>query len=284
MLKVTVAASHGSGEINEDVVGFCGSAVWVIDGATGVGASLLEAPSDAAWLARRADRELHAALSSEPDLPTVDLLRRVMSACRESLETERVRMANGAHEHPSAAFAMVRHHAGRVEFSTLGNCRIVYRHEGTVRLFGTTPLAEIERRTIELARQCMDEDPTITPAMLRDKLLPQLRANRSLMNRPDGYWVLGIEPAAADHLDRLTVPACDGDAFALASDGFLRLIEVFEVASPADLLAMDNDDAFAAALDKLRALENLEGSCHRHPRVKVHDDATFAHCRIVEES
>lgn len=284
MLSVTVAASHGAGEINEDVVGFCGSAVWVIDGATGVGANLLEAPSDAAWLARRADRELHATLLSDPDLPTVDLLRRVMSACREALETDRVRGAAGAHEHPSAAFALVRHYAGEIEFTTLGDCRIAYRHDDTVRLFGATPLAEIEGRTIELARQCMVEYPTITPAMLRDKLMPQLRANRSLMNRPDGYWVLGTEPEAANHLDRLVISACNGDAFALASDGFLRLIELFEVASPADLLAIDNDDAFAAALENLRALEDLEGSCHRYPRVKVHDDATFAHCRIVEES
>ncbi len=93
--------------------------------------------------------------------------------------------------------------------------------------------------------------------------------------------MLGTDPDAADHLDQITLPVRGGETFALASDGFLRLVELFEVASPADLLAIDNNDLFSSWLGKLRALEGAERSCHRYPRVKVHDDATFAHCRVV---
>jgi hypothetical protein len=283
MLKVTVAASDASGPVNEDVVGSHGAAVWVIDGATGIGASLLECQSDAAWLAQRADRELQALLTATPEMPTVDLLGRVMSACRDAFFEQWVGDDHGTHLHPSAAFAMVRQIGGDVEFSTLGDCRIAYRLDGTAQLFGTSGLAEVEARTLELTRRCLQKDPDITPEALRDRLLPQLRANRRLMNQPDGYWVLGTEPAAAFHLDRLVVPARVGETFALASDGFLRLIEVFGAASPDDFLAMDDDAKFRRALRMLRDLEGEERSSHRYPRVKVHDDATFAQCCVVEE-
>lgn len=58
MLKVNVSATRGAGSVDEDVVGCCGDAAWVIDGATGVGDPLLAGVSDAAWFANRVDAEL----------------------------------------------------------------------------------------------------------------------------------------------------------------------------------------------------------------------------------
>ena len=283
MLKIEVAASDGAGSVNEDVVGAHASAVWVIDGATGVGPGLLDVPSDAAWFAGRVDRELRSQLKQDAELPTAELLRRVMEACRAALEEEGVRRPQGAHELPSAAFAMVRQMGRDIEFSTLGDCRIAYRTSGVAHLFGTTGLTEIEGLTIGLARRYLQEDPDITQSALREKLMPQLQVNRRSMNVPGGYWVLGTDPIAAANVDRLTLPARAGDTFTLASDGYLRLIELFEVASVEDLLAIDSLDSFTIWLSRLRELEAGERSCHRHPRVKVHDDATLAHCRVIEE-
>ena len=63
MLRIDVALSDGQGPVNEDAIGHHGNAAWVIDGATGIGPSILDAPSDAAWLAQTANRLLAEALA-----------------------------------------------------------------------------------------------------------------------------------------------------------------------------------------------------------------------------
>lgn len=284
MLKVDVAASDGQSAINEDVVGHCATAAWVIDGATGVGAALLEEPSDAAWLAQTASRILHETLCASPDQPTVDIMRSVMATCANALEEHCIRPADGPHEHPSAAFAMVRIIDGHVEFTTLADCRVAYvDHAGESRLFGTTPLEAIEARTIALAERIMRETPGIAADDLKAQLMPVLRENRRLMNKEGGYWVLGTDPAAADHLDQTRFPVRPGQRFALASDGFLRLIELFAVATSRDLIDIVTPDGWTDWLGRLRAIEREQGSQQRFPRVKIHDDASFLSCIHIGE-
>lgn len=284
MFRINIAASQGAGAVNEDVVGHVSDAAWVIDGASGVGGALTGAPSDAAWFAQQASRELAAALATQGGCSTGTILRHVMERCRAAFQGVALRSPEGAHELPSAAFAMVRLVEGRVEFTTLGDCRIIHAGEdGRARVFGETALAAIEARTLDAARRILAAEPDISPAGLRDRLMPQLRVNRRLMNRPDGYWVLGLDPDAADHVDTASVPIGAGGRFGIASDGFLRLTEIFDIATPEDLLAVDSEAAFARRMAELRAVEAALGSLGDYPRVKVHDDASFVHLNITGE-
>lgn len=276
MLRIDVAASDGQAAVNEDVVGYCGTAAWVIDGATGIGETLLDGASDAAWLARTADQALRESLDADPGQPTVDLMRGVMATCRDRLERAAIRDADGDHEHPSAAFAMVRVIDGTIEFATLGDCRIAYiDSRGEARLFGVTAMEALEAKTIALAASILDTEPDISADAFKAKLLPQLRSNRRLMNTPEGYWVLGTNPSAADHMDQAAFELEHGQRFALASDGFLRLVELFGASSPADMLSISTHDQWRGALERLRALEREPDSRRRYPRVKMHDDASF---------
>lgn len=275
-MKIYVAATDSRAAVNEDVVGHQGDAAWVIDGATGIGAALLDAPSDASWLARTADAALRTLLAGDPDLPTRELVRSVILMCRDALAADAVRDAKGPHEHPSAAFTMLRRIGDTVELVSLADCEVIYRDAaGEAQRFSSTSFEEVEGRTLALTRELLAADPDLTPALLVERLMPQLQANRTLMNRPGGYWVLGTEPAAADNLAVLTLPAVPGQRFALASDGFMRLTELFALATPADLLDIGSDAEWEIWRDRLRAIEAAPRSCHLYPRVKVHDDATF---------
>ncbi len=281
MLRVTGSWSQGSGAVNEDVVGHCEGAAWVIDGATGLGANLIAGPSDAAWIATCADRELRAGFTRDSARSTPDILREVMAACRDAFAAACGRAAAAPHELPSAALALIRQVPDGIECATLGDCRIVYRDtDGAARLFGTTNLTTFEARTIAMAEHFLAEAPDVDPLDLRALLLPQLQENRRMMNVPGGYWVLGTDPAAADHCDVAVVPAVPGDCFALASDGFLRLIELFAVATPADFLAIETLAGFDQRLEQLRTLERAPYSCRSFARVKVSDDASFVHCSV----
>lgn len=279
MLKITLAASDGPGKINEDAVGFCGNAAWVIDGATGVGTGLLDEPSDAAWLARTANDALSIVLSQQPDIPTRDVLREVMKRCRDELARQSIRPAQPEDHLPSAAFAMVRIIDGFVEFTTLADCRIAALNEaGEAQLFGSSLLDAIEGRTIALAAEILRSDPLIPTEALKAELMPHLQRNRTLMNQPNGYWVLGTDPAAADHVWQQRIPLSVGQRFAIASDGFLRLIELFDAASAADMLTIKGEPGWKNWLDQLRALERQEGSRQRFPRVKPEDDSSLVLC------
>lgn len=283
MLRIEIAATDHQGAVIEDVVGHCGNAAWVIDGATGIGASLLEEPSDAAWLAQTASRLLADVLRAQPAMPSVDVLRTVMAQCREALLRQRVREPEGHHELPSAAFAMVRVIDGVAEITALADCRVVAADaDGVVRLWGSSALDAIEGRTLAALREILAEDPAITPDVLKERLMPGLVANRRLMNREGGYWVLGTEPAAADHVWQARLPLRPGQRFAIASDGFLRLTDLFGVADPADLLAIRNAAEWRRWIDALRALERAPGTLRRFARVKPHDDASLVVCRWEE--
>ncbi|MBO9723186.1 MAG: protein phosphatase 2C domain-containing protein [Novosphingobium sp.] len=279
MLRIEIAASDGQSEVNEDCVGYQGDAAWVIDGATGLGTALLDAPSDAAWLARTANDLLIQILVEQPNIPTADLLRSVMTDCAEALASQQVRPASGVHEHPSAALAMVRVMDGVAEFTTLADCRIAASEPGREpRLFGSSALDAIEAQTIEAMKAILAEEGDLGPEALKERLLPGLRENRRLMNREGGYWVLGTEPAAADHLWQWRMPVRPGQRFVIASDGFLRLVELFAAATPANLLSISGPDDWAHWLKRLRELEGEPDSLHRFPRVKLRDDASLVIC------
>lgn len=284
MLKVNVSATQGAGPVNEDVAGHCGDAAWVIDGATGVGEPVLFGASDAAWFANRVNVVLGDILRDRPAIATRDLLIETIVACRAAFECAAPRGPLDAAAFPSAAFAMVRQMGDSIEFTTLGDCRVAYRAaDGSARLFGGTALAPFEERSIALAVELRRANPAIDPVTLKEALFPHLRETRRLMNQTGGYWILGIDPAAADHVDRMVVEAKPGDGFALASDGFLRLVEVFGVAAAADLLAIDTGQHFDAQLKRLRALESEPGSLTGYPRIKRHDDVSFVQCEYRVE-
>lgn len=279
MLKVNVCASQGAGPVNEDAAGRCGNAVWVIDGATGLGDPLADAVSDAAWFARRVDLALGDILHDRPATSTPDLLRETIALCRTGFEQAAQRLPSDAADLPSAAFAMVRQIDDSIEVTTLGDCRVAYRGaDGLARLFGGTALAPFEARSIALADALRRADPAIDSAGLKQALRPHLRETRRLMNQPGGYWILGFDPAAVDHIDCMVVQPKAGDSFALASDGFLRLVEIFGMVSIDDLLAMSTPEAFDAQLLRLRAIEGEASSLTAYPRIKRHDDVSFVHC------
>ena len=279
MLRIDVVASAGQSRVNEDVVGYQGDAAWVIDGATGVGASLLDAPSDAAWFAQTASRTLADVLRESPALPTIEVLREVMARCGRALAQQQVREADGAHELPSAAFAMVRIIDGEAELTTLADCRIAARDtDGAARLFGASALDAIEARTIAAMQAILASEPEIAVDDLKARLMPGLRENRARMNTEGGYWILGVDPAAADHVWQARLPLAAGRRFALASDGFLRLAELFDVIDAAGLLQIANEADWTTWLTRLRELE-VRPDCLRHyPRVKLHDDASLLVC------
>jgi hypothetical protein len=65
-----------------------------------------------------------------------------------------------------------------------------------------------------------------------------------------------------------------GAPVVLATDGFLRLCDLFDHRDPAGLVAAVANGETAALLMELRRLEREDSEGQLHLRVKTHDDAT----------
>src|SRR3546814_12283989 len=94
------------------------------------------------------------------------------------------------------------------------------------------------------------------------------------MNVDGGYWVLGLQMEAIERADRAELPAGDW-AIALASDGFLRLADMFAHLGASDLLSIENRAEFEKCYSDIRNLYQAEGSLRRHPRAHLSPDATL---------
>ncbi|TWB37079.1 protein phosphatase 2C domain-containing protein [Nitrospirillum viridazoti] len=276
MLQVCALISDAGGPLpNEDAAGHHGDWAWVIDGATGVSGATIEGLSDAAWFARAVDQTLRRVLPDSGHLPTDAVLRRVVEDCTQAFAQATRDVPRAWHERPSAAFALLRRLGERLEMTTLGDCQIIHRAEdGQARVFGASAIPAFEERTLAAARRALDEAPDLTPAGLWDQVVDQLRANRRCMNAGGGYWVLSTDTDALAHVDRATIPV-DGGPVALASDGFLRLIDMFGRATAADFLGLDDQAKAESALRDLRRIEAADDPHHGHLRLKRSDDASF---------
>jgi hypothetical protein len=274
-LEICASASDPGGAINEDRVGRTGDCAWVIDGATGVGNGLTKGPSDAAWFARTVDEAFQEFLPQNSELPTADVLRLVVRRCHKLLGLEAQGEPADRSEYPCGAIALVRVRASGLELTTLGDCRIVYRDPcGAVRFFGSSRIEIFERRTLDLAARLLRDNPRLEPDELRRRLGPQMRENRQSMNVPSGYRVLSVDEEAIDHLDQTVIPNT-GASLAIASDGFLRLVDLFHAVQLADLLEIRDDAGVQSHLKNLRQIEADDPQCRVFLRVKPSDDASF---------
>jgi hypothetical protein len=100
------------------------------------------------------------------------------------------------------------------------------------------------------------------------------RALRRTRNRPGGYWVAAADPQAASQAVTGTLPAKSLQRAVLLSDGASRLVDLFELATWEELLALLDENGSDELLRQVRAAEATDPEGRRWPRTKRSDDAT----------
>jgi len=110
---------------NEDAFGHGLAHAWVIDGATGVADDeLLDAPSDAHWLAREASAYF-AAHAEQHGSDLTGLTRSAIEELARRFEAGRRREPKGRYELPSAAMTLVHSDGARLRCANFADCRLV---------------------------------------------------------------------------------------------------------------------------------------------------------------
>lgn len=259
----TVSEAGRAGRPNEDGVGTAGRFAWIIDGATGLGEPLLDAPSDAAWLTAVLHRTLSEGAAAAPDAPA--LLAQAAHEAERRFRAERTRPPAERYEIPTAAVLLAGVANGAVEIVELGDCAVYIESDGALARYGGTE----EGRALERAnaRRTMAGGSGRTA-----EVLELLRAVRNKANTAEGYAIFAPEAGCIARARRHVHRAGRGEALFL-TDGFEAAIEDYGLYTPRSLFAAARTD-LAAPLATLREVERGDPRCVRFPRFKPSDDAT----------
>jgi hypothetical protein len=259
--------------VNEDGIGLRGSFAWVIDGATGLSdEQLTSRGSDAAWLAGLIGDRLMDLAGEEGDAVLSRLEADIHSIFRET--TAHVPEVGDRHA-PSACLGLVEAHPGeggqvRVQGRFLGDViALVPTERGVVR-WTDERAKPFEKKTLA-ALGAREHAPGSIPEAVKRQILE----NRTKLNRPDGYWVVNpLRPWAGREL-RFEAQVKPGEPIVLATDGFMRLVDVFGAYSDTALHARLAAGKGPDLMQELRERERNDLLAAAYPRVKTHDDATF---------
>jgi hypothetical protein len=251
------------GEPNEDAAGAASRAAWIVDGATGIsGSNVTNEASDAAWLAGQLHNQL-TVQGDAPDLPTLE------ASVAAAFDPFAARLDGGDHLAPSACLGLVTAGpGGHLRGALLGDVTILLPINGQIERWTDERAKPFERLTFAT----LGED---LGAAISDTTRRQIMSNREKMNHDGGYWVVQpLRPWAKNALS-FEARVDPGAMIVLASDGFMRLVDLFGAYSDESLHAALAGGGGEALMQELRERENRPDSMRLHRRVKIHDDATF---------
>lgn len=264
----------GSSPFNEDMTGSAGSHAWIIDGSAFFsGAARTEQQSEGAWLAQRVDEILRSNVRDEAPLSEIAAtLEATVTRDYAALGDGQPERVGG--EGPSAVLGLLRlsptGQSRRIEGVVIGDVSIIIRDGQRMARWTDPSAGPFEARTIAAAGTGLrrEGEPISAPA------LAQIHENRRFLNRPDGYWAVHPGLPWRGGLRSFVTTVSPTATVLLASDGFMRLVDVLKRYDEAGLMQAVVSDGAAALVDELRRLESGDPRTERFNRVKIHDDAT----------
>jgi len=265
--------TDGIAAVNEDLIGQGHCSLWVLDGATGLAREpLLPGRSIARWFVEAVDKHLIETEDPE-DIP--NWIQCALCRVRDDFSSLVPKPPADHYEFPSAGLALLTVRDSEVSFSVLGDCRIlVQRLDGRIDTLLGSPRIEALDEEVVSSMVEVQRTGVLDYREVRRRVLPLLRRNRALMNRPDGYWVLGLEPEAARHLTTQSLPKQEVNRALLVSDGFYRLVDTFQRFSDRELVEAAASLGLKELFSNLRCLEARDPNCLHYPRLKPSDDAS----------
>lgn len=263
---------------------------WIIDGMTPLYPKdqqfLRAEPSDAFWAAQTLNLLFRDAAREGRDPGSIAFFEAVLHGFRNRFASE----ANLDHatlntirraQLPCAAgiWTHFRPHDRRILTVRASDCEAHILTDDGV-LFSN---ADREEKLKEFQSNAATAAQTRRFSLDDTKALEVLRAARDRINQ-GGNWCFSLHPEAARHFDRrdFCLGKNGGATLLLASDGFLRLVDVFEAYNHQSLIhaAGPKGKGLSALVAELRDLENNAIAQGDRRQVKGHDDAAALVLRI----
>lgn len=267
-LALGTSPSAPDGE-NEDFASAAPGAAVLLDGAGTAGAET-GCVHGVAWFSGTLGALLLRTLTARPAWSLAECLAdsiRVVRSFHEDVCDLEYRAS------PTSTVVAARARDGKLEYLVLGDSSLLLaERSGNSSVVTDRRLDEAGARL----RGAVDELPTGSPE--HAAALAQYRdALASLRNQPDGFWIAGPDPLAAEHALTGTVPLDSLASVTLLSDGATRLVDRFGLASWDEALAVLDSAGPDELIRRTREAEDGDPLGRRWPRGKAHDDATILH-------
>jgi predicted aconitase with swiveling domain len=259
----------GPGRENEDFAAAAPGAAVLLDGAGAAGAET-GCTHGVAWFSATLGGLLLSTIAGQPGRSLSSCLSDAIKAVR-SLHEDGCDLDYRAS--PTSTVVAVRAGAATLEYLVLGDSSLL--------------LADQDRETAVVTDRRLDEvgkrlrgpvDALPTGTAEHAAALAQYRhALTKLRNRPDGFWIAGPEPDAAEHALTGSVPLESLASVTLLSDGATRLVDRFGLTTWQETLAVLGSSGPEELIRRVREAEASDPAGRRWPRGKAHDDATAIH-------
>ncbi|SMF70998.1 Protein phosphatase 2C [Streptomyces sp. Amel2xC10] len=233
-MRVTLDSQPGQpdqpGRDNEDFAAVAPGAAVLLDGA-GVAGAETGCTHGVAWFSATLGGLLLSAVTAHPVRPLADCLADAINGVR-ALHGGMCDLVHRAS--PTSTVVAVRVGVDAVEYLVLGDSTLLLAdRDGKVTAVTDRRLDDVGKRL----RGPVDALPTGTPEHAR-ALAEYRDALTGLRNRPDGFWIAGPDPRAAECALTGTAPRTSLASVSLLSDGATRLVDRFELESWEGLLSV----------------------------------------------
>jgi hypothetical protein len=272
-LRLVETVAHAGKTVSEDLFQHTARAVWILDGATGIGPSVIEgAPSDPYWLVHAANDALKAIWDDEA--PTETLCARAAEQVIAAFAGVVRQPPPPPIDRPTACLLIARLWRDRLELSTVGDCWLIHAGAHGVSDFG----AKIDDAVAAPVRDALARFKAagVSHADLLELLLPFEREVRAKANADGGYGIVDLTTRWPTRMQQRLVEVSPGDRLLLMTDGLYRLIDTFAAYDAPSLMAAAETRGLAALYAELRTLEHGDPDCAAYPRGKVSDDVAAA--------
>ncbi|MBG6219037.1 hypothetical protein IWX75_003525 [Arthrobacter sp. CAN_A6] len=281
----TSMVSRAGSIVNEDAVGVSGSALIVVDGATGLTAANLTGwPSDAQWFSHRLVDLLGARIDdvrhsiSQILQECIQMLRMELS---DGVAQEDVTGLQGLGSQPSASVMIARTNGTLLEIFSLGDCQaVIGHHDGTVSVCHDGTVDALDSSVIEYLRD-LARERGVSVKEARPHVSDRLLRNRKLMNTPGGYWITDLTGDGITHARLHTFSAKEVMDIAVMTDGFAATVNVARIhATPTEMLTALRSTTPESITETLFRILDEDPEYEAFPRLKHRDDSSVIYSKL----
>lgn len=256
---------------NEDFIDYGDNYAIVLDGATGLTKNIISETSDANWYVKTFALYLKNYIYKNN---VKDAVKKALKDITKDINKYSDHI-NSNLDIPAACIALIKENKNNFELFVLGDCSIIYGNRQNQTLITNEDIRKLDKEKIE-KMILIAKEKSINVSDAYQLIIPELKNQRLLKNRTNGYYVLDIDQKAISHANYKVIPKEDIEMIILLSDGFSTYYECLELEKDYKSFFLKNYHTDVNQLYKqLRKREQEDHLLNNYPRFKISDDASI---------
>ncbi|MEG0856684.1 MAG: hypothetical protein RSG52_09395 [Terrisporobacter sp.] len=272
--------NKGSGEYNEDIIGFTPFGAWVLDGATGLNnKNLVSKESDAKWYVSWWNNFLHQNISKEKSLKNI--IKEGLGKIKDEYERKINNVKLDKIDTPSSSGLFIKFHKDKIEYLLLGDCTLIYSDNERANFIKDESVSVLDERVFEYMEK-VSSLKKLTLEEKKNEVMPIIIDNRIKKNTFKGYWILEFSKKAVDNGLHGYINIGKDMKIMLTSDGFSSAFDRYNIFEKEEIINIAKKQGIEYIYNKIREIENKDKKAVEFPRFKISDDSSCIYLDIYK--